>query len=156
MLNRGATFRRGAGFPAWLLFVALAALSVSCARPPQAGNGASPTPQTAAASASPIPWGTIEPPAHVGHPVGSPKPLERAPVSTHSGVGVILSINLKDGWFEIDHEDIAGYMPAMHMQWSVKDRAILKSVKVGDRVTFKVRNDNGTEVITELKKADAK
>jgi Cu/Ag efflux protein CusF len=41
------------------------------------------------------------------------------------------------------------------MEWSVKDRAMLKSVRVGDRVDFTVEDDNGSEVVTELKKKPA-
>jgi Cu/Ag efflux protein CusF len=141
------------GLPAWL-FVALA-LSVSCGREPQTGKDVQPTPQ-AGTAASPIPWKTIEPPTQVSVAGQQPK-AQQTPtaVTRHSGVGVIRSINLKEGWFEIDHEEIAGFMAAMQMQWSVKDRAMLKSVRVGDKVNFTVEDDNGTEVITELKKAPA-
>ncbi len=56
---------------------------------------------------------------------------------------------------EIDHEEIKDFMPAMQMEWSVRDRSMLKSVRVGDKVNFTVEDDNGNEVITELKKAPA-
>lgn len=141
------------GLPTWpALLILVAALSVACGPRPQAGNATAPTPQPAAASASPIPWKTIEPPPQVGAPAGATKAQERTPVRTFNGAGVIRSVNLNDGWFEIDHEDIAGYMPAMRMQWSVKDKSMLNSVRAGDRVNFKLREDNGSEVITELKK----
>lgn len=147
------TSRPGGRLPAWL-FVALA-LSVSCAPQPQTGKDVQPTPQ-AATAASPIPWKTIEPPAQVSVAGQPPKTQQTpAPVTRHSGVGVIRSINLKEGWFEIDHEEIEGFMAAMQMQWSVRDKAMLKSVQVGDKVNFTVEDDNGTEVITELKKAPA-
>jgi Cu/Ag efflux protein CusF len=38
------------------------------------------------------------------------------------------------------------------MEWSVKDRAMLKRVRVGDKVNFTIEDDNGSEVITGLKK----
>ena len=41
----------------------------------------------------------------------------------------------------------------MQMEWSVTDREMLKSVQVGDEVNFVVEDYNGTQVITELKKA---
>jgi Cu/Ag efflux protein CusF len=133
------------------------ALSASCGREPQTGRTAEPAAQQAATAPSPIPWKTIEPPAQVGVAGQQPPSVRQtpAPVTRHSGVGVIRSINLKEGWFEIDHEDIAGFMAAMQMQWSVRDRAMLKSVRVGDKVNFTVEDDNGTEVITELKKSPA-
>jgi Cu/Ag efflux protein CusF len=143
-------FRPGGGLPA-RLFVALAlALCASC------GRTAEPAAQQAGTAASPIPWKTIEPPAQVGA-AGQQPNAQRTPIAVtrHSGVGVIRSINLKEGWFEIDHEEIEGFMAAMQMQWSVRDRAMLKSVRVGDKVTFTVEDDNGTEFITELKKAPA-
>jgi len=112
------------------------------------------TPPAGQAAASPIPWKTIEPPTQVFAPAGTPQTQRTpAPVRTYSGVGVILSINLKEGWFEIDHEEIKDFMPAMHMQWSVKDRSMLKSVRVGDKVNFTVEDDNGSEVITALVKS---
>jgi Cu/Ag efflux protein CusF len=150
LLNRRPS-KHGTGILAWLIL--LATLSVSCAQRPPAGAAAEPTPQAATPSASPIPWATIQPPAQVGIPAGTPSQTQpRSPVRTFKGVGVIRSINLKEGWFEIDHEEIAGFMSAMQMQWSVKNRAMLKSVNVGDKVNFTVEDDNGSEVITELKK----
>ena len=88
--------------------------------------------------------------------MGTPQAEQaRLPVKIFRGTGVIRSINLKEGWFEIDHEEIEGFMAAMQMQWSVRDRLILKSLKVGDKVDFTGEDDNGNEVITELKKAPA-
>jgi Cu/Ag efflux protein CusF len=133
----------------WLALVFAATLSVSCARQPQSGASAQPTPQ---AAASPIPWGTIQPPAQTSVAPGA-TPQPRLPVRTFRGRGVVRLINLEEGWFEIDHEDIEGLMPAMQMEWSVRDKSLLKSVSVGDRVEFTLEDDNGNEVVTELKKA---
>jgi Cu/Ag efflux protein CusF len=117
---------------------------------------AAPTPQ-AGAAASPVPWKTIEPPTQVGGgAAATPRPRQTpAAVKSYSGVGVVRIINLKEGWLEIDHEEIKGFMAAMQMEWSVRDKSVLKSVRVGDKVNFTVEDDNGTEVITELKKAPA-
>ena len=142
-----------AGFLIGLVCVLTATFSVSCAQRPQTGAAAEPTPQAATPSASPIPWATIEAPTQVGAPGGTPNPQQtRLPVRTFNGTGIIRAINLKEGWFEIDHEEIPGFMPAMQMEWSVKDRLMLNSVSVGDKVNFTVEDDNGTEVVTELKK----
>jgi Cu/Ag efflux protein CusF len=130
-------------------------LSASCGQQPKTGAGAEPSPQAATSSASPIPWATIQPPAQVGVPGATPATQTRGAVKSYQGTGVIRSINLKEGWFEIDHEEIAGFMGAMQMEWSVRERALLKSVRVGDRVDFTVEDDNGNEVVTELKKAPA-
>ncbi|MET0646568.1 MAG: copper-binding protein [Pyrinomonadaceae bacterium] len=136
----------------WLTSVLLATFSVSCGGRTPEGQTAGPTPQPGQAAASPVPWKTIEPPAQVGIPAGSPKPPEPAVNRTYSGVGVIRAINLDEGWFEIDHEDIEGVMPAMRMIWRVKEKALLKSVSAGDKVRFKVVDNNGSEFVTELAK----
>lgn len=146
-----------------------AALSASCGQQPQTGT-AQPTPQAAASSPSPIPWATIEaptPPTQAAVPAGTPQPnntatppqfvfpkgTSRADVKTFSGVGVVRLINFEEGWIEIDHEEIKDFMPAMEMEWAVRDREMLKSVEVGDKVNFKGEDHNGTQFLTELKKA---
>src|SRR5918912_2701239 len=123
-------------------------LSASCAQRAREGAKAGPTPQ---AGASPIPWGTIEPPSKVAVAPGTPQP--RLPVRTFKGRGIVRLINMEEGWFEIDHEEIKGFMPAMQMEWLVKDRSLLKSVGVGDTVEFTLEDDNGNEVVTGLKKS---
>ncbi|MBV9928919.1 MAG: copper-binding protein [Acidobacteria bacterium] len=124
-------------------------LSAACAQGPKSEVKAGPTPQ---AGASPIPWGTVEPPRQVGGgSSGTPQP--RLPVRTFRGRGVVRLINIGEGWFEIDHEEIEGFMPAMQMEWMVKDKSMLRTVSVGDRVDFTLQDDNGSEVVTELRKA---
>lgn len=155
MLN-GPTSRPGVVLLELLLCVSAATLAAACARGPEAGAAPGPTPQAAASPAQPIPWGTIQPPGQVGAPAGTPSAQPtRLPVKTFHGTGIVRAVHLKEGWFEIDHEDIAGYMPAMQMQWSVRDKSMLRSVAAGDRVDFTLTDDNGTELITELKKAPA-
>jgi Cu/Ag efflux protein CusF len=129
----------------------MAALSVSCGQQPRAENASVPTPQAADASASPIPWATIEPPAQVPAAAGTSNAQQPA-VKSYSGTGLVRLINLKEGWLEIDHEEIKDFMPAMQMEWLVKDKAMLKRVRVGDKVNFTLEDNNGSEVITEIKK----
>ena len=136
-----------------LMSALLVTLSASCGGRTQEVQTAGPTPQPGQAAASPVPWKTIEPPAQVAIPAGSPKPPEPVVKRTYSGVGVIRDINLEEGWFEIDHEEIEGVMPAMRMIWRVKDKALLRPVRAGEKVRFKVEDNNGTELITELTKA---
>ncbi|HEY6805072.1 MAG TPA: copper-binding protein [Pyrinomonadaceae bacterium] len=80
----------------------------------------------------------VAPPAIVGKP--------------YRGKGVVKLINQKEGWIEIDHEDIPDLMPAMEMEWSVQDSSLLKKVKVGDKVEFTVVETGKGEVITEIKR----
>ena len=114
---------------------ALLILSISCRPQSPAENVAAP-----AAQATPV-----QSPPYPAAVVGQPYP----------GRGVITLINLKEGWVEINHEPIAGLMPAMQMEWSVKDPALLQKVKVGDTVEFVVVENGKGELITELKKAAA-
>jgi len=140
-----------------LLLTLAAALAVYYGgREPRYRKAAQPTPQAGAAP-SPIPWKTIEPPAQVGGAAAGTPQAQRTPVpvKSYSGLGVVRLVNPEEGWLEIDHEEIKGFMAAMQMEWSVRDKALLKSVRVGDRVNFTIEDDNGTEVITELKKAPA-
>ena len=71
----------------------------------------------------------------------------------YPGIGVITIINVKEGWVEINHEPIEGLMPAMQMEWWVKDRSLFKNVQVGDKVDFVVVETGKGEFITEMKKA---
>ena len=82
-------------------------------------------------------------------PPGIPSPILNQP---YPGTGVITIINRKEGWVEIDHEDIKGLMPAMQMEFWVTSRSLLDHVKVGDRVDFVVVETEKGEYVTEIKK----
>jgi Cu/Ag efflux protein CusF len=88
-------------------------------------------------------------PAAVATPVQYPSPVIGQP---YPGTGVVKLINIKEGWIEIEHEEIKGLMPAMEMEWWVKDRSLLKSVSVGDKVDFTVVETGKGEYITSLKR----
>ena len=70
----------------------------------------------------------------------------------YPGVGIVLLINKKEGWIEINHDEIVDLMPPMVMEWHVKDRALLNRVKVGDKVNFVVVETGSGEIITDLNK----
>jgi Cu/Ag efflux protein CusF len=82
-------------------------------------------------------------------PIAVPSPVIGKP---YPGVGVVLLINKKEGWIEIDHEEIVGLMPPMVMEWHVKDPALLNRVKVGDKIDFVVVETGSGEIITDLNK----
>ncbi|MDH4052363.1 MAG: copper-binding protein, partial [Rubrivivax sp.] len=44
-------------------------------------------------------------------------------------------------------------MPGMTMVFTVKDKAMLDSVKPGDRIKFKAANENGKMMVTEMMQA---
>lgn len=54
-------------------------------------------------------------------------------------------VTIKHG--EIKHMD----MPGMTMVFTAKDKALLASVKAGDKVKFMVVNDGGKMVLTDIK-----
>ena len=60
-------------------------------------------------------------------------------------------INLKEGWVEINHEEIEGLMPAMQMEWPVQPRSLMNSILVGDKVEFTVVETGKGEIITAIK-----
>lgn len=51
----------------------------------------------------------------------------------------------------IAHEPIEGYMPRMTMPFGVRDRAMLRQVQAGDRVSFTFRREDGRHVIQTLR-----
>ena len=81
-------------------------------------------------------------------PLGFPPAIIGKP---YSGTGVVTLINLKEGWVEINHDDIEGLMPAMQMEWTVEPRSLLKSINVGDKVNFIVVETGKGEIVTEIK-----
>jgi Cu(I)/Ag(I) efflux system protein CusF len=67
--------------------------------------------------------------------------------------GEIKKIDLDAGKMTIQHGPLVNLkMPAMTMAFKAKDPAILKSVKVGDKVRFLAESVNGSLVVTTLEK----
>lgn len=66
--------------------------------------------------------------------------------------GVVTKINNELGSIEIDHENIPDLMPAMKMEFFVKDKAMLEPIAVGDNVTFTIEYKQGTEIIIAIGK----
>src|SRR5258707_5002357 len=64
--------------------------------------------------------------------------------------GTIESIDAAGGTIKITHGDIPGYMPAMTMDYAVKDNALLEKVKKGDRISFTIQDNAGVVVISEI------
>lgn len=131
-----AICRRGAGLSIPLLIILAAASYLSCHQKPhqpQAEKAVEPTP----------------PPVVKKNPLEWPSPVVGKP---YYGTGVVTFINLKEGWIEIEHEEIKDLMPAMTMEFWVKDRSLLKSVRVGDKVDFTVVETGSGQYITELKR----
>ena len=118
---------------ACFVMILTATLSVCCQQPPRV-NDAPSTPAPLPPTATPL----VMPSPVLGKP--------------YFGTGIITIINLKEGWVEIKHEEIKGLMPAMTMEFLVKQNSLLNDVQVGDRVDFTVVETRKAEYITELKK----
>jgi len=73
----------------------------------------------------------------------------------YPGTGVVASINKKEAWIEINHEEIKGLMPAMQMEFNVKDKSLLDKVNVGDRVDFTIVETEKGEYLTEINRKPA-
>ena len=118
----------------WVLLIVLATSS-ACNRGPASS--------TAATQPSPTPAAL--------KPIEVPSPIIGKP---YPGKGVVKLINKKEGWIEIDHEEIEGLMPAMVMEWFVEKKSLLNKVKVGDKVKFTVVETGKAEIITELERIE--
>jgi Cu/Ag efflux protein CusF len=82
------------------------------------------------------------------NPQTSPPPAKAFYVG-HS-TGIVTKINRTIGSVELNHKDVPGIMPAMIMEFYVKDKRMLRGLKVGDKVTFTLEAKN--EVITAIAK----
>lgn len=79
-------------------------------------------------------------------------PAAAVETRTYHGVGVVKRLDPKRPSIEIDHEEIKGLMPAMTMEFYVKDKSLLDGLKPGDRITFTIEDGVGGVKITEIKK----
>ena len=71
----------------------------------------------------------------------------------YPATGVVALINKKEGWIEINHDEIKDLMPAMQMEFWVKDKSLLDKVNVGDRVHFTVVETKKGEYLTDIKRS---
>jgi Cu/Ag efflux protein CusF len=122
---------------ATLLVMLLGILLTSCQKQNNQTKSASPTPGTATSTQG---------------PPGFPPPVLNKP---YPGTGVVAEINRSEGWIEINHQEIKGLMPAMQMEFNVKDKSLFDKAKVGDRVDFTIVETEEGEYLTEIKKVPA-
>jgi protein SCO1/2 len=72
--------------------------------------------------------------------------------SQHEGVGVVVDVQPELRQIHLDHEEIAGLMPAMKMNLDVADPALLSGVARGDRVRFQLSVDGSSYRIVALER----
>jgi Cu(I)/Ag(I) efflux system periplasmic protein CusF len=65
--------------------------------------------------------------------------------------GEIRKVDKDAGKLTIKHGDLKNLaMPPMTMVYQVKEKAMLDKVQAGDKIKFKVIDDNGKMVVTEI------
>ena len=68
--------------------------------------------------------------------------------------GEVRKIDMEAGKLTLKHADIKSLdMPGMTMVFVVKDKAMLDTLKTGDKVRFKAVNDAGKFTVTEIQPA---
>ena len=79
-------------------------------------------------------------------------PAAAVQTKSYKAIGKVTGLNPNVPSIEIDHEDIKGLMPAMEMEFHVKDKALLQGISAGDRVEFTVENGVGGLRVTAIRK----
>jgi Cu/Ag efflux protein CusF len=64
------------------------------------------------------------------------------------GEGVVIETAPQSGLLTVDHNDIPGFMAAMQMGYNVANPGLLKGIKPGDHIRFKI--DPDTSVIQDI------
>ena len=86
---------------------------------------------------------------HASHHAASPASADAN--QAHSADGEVRRIDREAGRVTLRHGDIKTLdMPPMTMVFTVRDKALLEGFKTGDKVKFKVVNEAGKLVITEM------
>jgi Cu/Ag efflux protein CusF len=68
--------------------------------------------------------------------------------------GVVTEVDQAAGTVTLDHDEIPNLpMAAMTMAYPVKDRAMLKGLKAGDKVKFEAEEVDGQPKVVEIEKA---
>ena len=67
--------------------------------------------------------------------------------------GIVKKIDLANQRITLQHGDIKNLgMPAMTMVFRVKDRSVLSTLKVGDKVRFHAEESDGALLLTRIEK----
>jgi Cu/Ag efflux protein CusF len=70
-----------------------------------------------------------------------------------TGAGTVTQVDAAAGTITINHGAIAAISwPAMTMQFTAENPAILQGIAVGDRVAFEIKNATETSVVTTVQK----
>lgn len=68
---------------------------------------------------------------------------------THEGVGTVIDVRADLRQIMLDHDDIAGLMPAMRMTFDVPNADLVAGIRVGDRIRFDLlANDEQFNIVS--------
>jgi Cu/Ag efflux protein CusF len=141
------------GLPISIFLVVPAVLFGGCgSRPHAVEKATTPTPPSSVVSQPNAAEKATTPTPQSGsaaNPLSMPSPILNHP---YPGTGIVKTVNRKEGWIGINHEEITGYMPAMEMEFWVKSRKLLDNIEVGDRIDFVVVETTKIQYITKIKK----
>lgn len=79
-------------------------------------------------------------------------PAAAVQTKTFVGVGFVTAVKPELSVVELNHDEIQGLMPAMQMEFHVKDKSLLTGLVPGDRIEFTVDYGVGGIIITGVKK----
>ena len=71
-------------------------------------------------------------------PEPPPKAQDNQPTTEYKMRGEIMGLDAKSQVAVVKHENIEGFMPAMTMEYPVKDKQEFDKLKVGDRIDSKL------------------
>ena len=77
-------------------------------------------------------------------------PAAAVATTSYQGEGKVISLTPKQPSIEIDHQDIKDLMPAMTMEFYVKDKSLLDGLNPGDHIKFTIENGIGGLKITQI------
>ena len=70
-----------------------------------------------------------------------------------TSTGTVTQVDAAAGTITINHEPIAAVSwPAMTMQFTAEDPAMLQGIAVGDRVAFEIKSATETSTVTSVQK----
>lgn len=67
---------------------------------------------------------------------------------TYAGHGVVHEVSIEDQQVMIEHDEIAGLMPAMTMSFAIHDEQLLASLSPGDVIDFVLTSQRGSFFVT--------
>jgi Cu(I)/Ag(I) efflux system periplasmic protein CusF len=71
---------------------------------------------------------------------------------TYYSTGEVISVNKTQSSIQLKHDEIKGFMPAMSMDFYVKDPSLLNDMKPGERVKFDLESGKNGMFITKINK----